>query len=136
MTGSSADTTLSIVVPVYNAAGSLEALAERVASALGDRQYELVLVNDGSPDESWELIEALVGYPPRCRHWCVIGRLSENRRPRNGYSRRLADVAQLVEHFTRNEGVPGSSPGVGLVNQAKSGTPEAPCRGLEPPPER
>ena len=25
-----------------------------------------------------------------------------------------ADVAQLVEHFTRNEGVPGSSPGVGL----------------------
>ena len=26
---------------------------------------------------------------------------------------RRADVAQLVEHFTRNEGVPGSSPGVG-----------------------
>jgi hypothetical protein len=25
----------------------------------------------------------------------------------------FADVAQLVEHFTRNEGVPGSSPGVG-----------------------
>ena len=29
-------------------------------------------------------------------------------------SPRPADVAQLVEHFTRNEGVPGSSPGVGL----------------------
>src|SRR5216684_3109275 len=27
---------------------------------------------------------------------------------------RPADVAQLVEHFTRNEGVPGSSPGVGF----------------------
>jgi hypothetical protein len=27
----------------------------------------------------------------------------------------LADVAQLVEHFTRNEGVPGSSPGVGFA---------------------
>src|SRR4051812_14159634 len=27
--------------------------------------------------------------------------------------RSFADVAQLVEHFTRNEGVPGSSPGVG-----------------------
>ena len=26
-----------------------------------------------------------------------------------------ADVAQLVEHFTRNEGVPGSNPGVGLA---------------------
>ena len=29
-----------------------------------------------------------------------------------------ADVAQLVEHFTRNEGVPGSSPGVGSERQA------------------
>ena len=27
---------------------------------------------------------------------------------------RRADVAQLVEHFTRNEGVPGSNPGVGF----------------------
>src|SRR4051812_9768052 len=27
--------------------------------------------------------------------------------------RAFADVAQLAEHFTRNEGVPGSSPGVG-----------------------
>ena len=30
---------------------------------------------------------------------------------------RLADVAQLVEHFTRNEGVPGSSPGVGSLSE-------------------
>jgi len=33
-----------------------------------------------------------------------------------------ADVAQLVEHFTRNEGVPGSSPGVGFEgNTCKCG---------------
>ena len=31
-----------------------------------------------------------------------------------GSLRSIADVAQLVEHFTRNEGVPGSSPGVGF----------------------
>src|SRR5438876_1296346 len=35
------------------------------------------------------------------------------------YSRGPADVAQLVEHFTRNEGVPGSSPGVGFRYQAE-----------------
>ena len=32
-----------------------------------------------------------------------------------GYYQSSADVAQLVEHFTRNEGVPGSSPGVGFA---------------------
>ena len=37
------------------------------------------------------------------------------------YSSSPADVAQLVEHFTRNEGVPGSSPGVGFRD---------PCGGL------
>ena len=40
--------------------------------------------------------------------WARIGR------PRTGYSKRLADVAQLVEHFTRNEGVRGSNPRVGF----------------------
>ena len=33
-------------------------------------------------------------------------------------SPRSADVAQLVEHFTRNEGVPGSNPGVGFPFQS------------------
>jgi hypothetical protein len=32
-----------------------------------------------------------------------------------------ADVAQLVEHFTRNEGVPGSSPGVGFGRNSCKG---------------
>ena len=40
-------------------------------------------------------------------------------RSSNGYSRPSADVAQLVEHFTRNEGVPGSSPGVGFVGKRR-----------------
>jgi hypothetical protein len=36
-------------------------------------------------------------------------------------SLRIADVAQLVEHFTRNEGVPGSSPGVGSLGKPRLG---------------
>jgi RNA polymerase sigma factor (sigma-70 family) len=54
-------------------------------------------------------------------------RINRVRRRRNdsiawsesGYSRRTADVAQLVEHFTRNEGVPGSSPGVGFMENPR-----------------
>ncbi len=34
----------------------------------------------------------------------------------NAYNQAVADVAQLVEHFTRNEGVRGSSPRVGFVD--------------------
>lgn len=49
---------LSVVVPVYNSAETLEELARRLAQALPalDSEYELVLVNDGSWDESWQVI--------------------------------------------------------------------------------
>jgi undecaprenyl-phosphate 4-deoxy-4-formamido-L-arabinose transferase len=46
------------VIPVYNSAGTLDALAERLAEALPalSGSYEVILVNDGSPDASWEAI--------------------------------------------------------------------------------
>ena len=52
---------LSIVVPVYRSEDCLEALIEAVAEALNptNRDYEVVLVNDCSPDNSWAVIEAI-----------------------------------------------------------------------------
>lgn len=41
---------LSVVVPTYNEAGSLPKLAERLHAALAGRDWELVVVDDGSPD--------------------------------------------------------------------------------------
>jgi glycosyltransferase involved in cell wall biosynthesis len=49
---------LSIVVPVYNSEESLPALQARLAQALPEISdlYELILVNDGSRDRSWDII--------------------------------------------------------------------------------
>src|SRR5712692_11166945 len=49
---------LSIVVPVYRSARCLPELARRVRQEVGAHfdSYELILVNDASPDESWEVI--------------------------------------------------------------------------------
>ena len=41
---------LSVVVPTYNEAGSLPKLAERLHAALAGRDWEFVVVDDGSPD--------------------------------------------------------------------------------------
>lgn len=54
---------VSIVVPVYQSSAILPALVDRVeasmnASAMGD-SFELILVNDGSADASWEIIKSL-----------------------------------------------------------------------------
>jgi len=52
---------LSIVVPAYRSARCLPELARRVQHEVGAHfdSYELILVNDGSPDESWEVIVQL-----------------------------------------------------------------------------
>lgn len=52
---------LSVVVPVYNSRDSLVQLSERLAPVLERlaSRYELILVNDGSSDESWDVVRAL-----------------------------------------------------------------------------
>ena len=54
---------LSVIIPVYNASQSLPELLERLEAVLKEccTQFEAVLVNDGSADESWETIEILAG---------------------------------------------------------------------------
>ncbi|MDQ3823744.1 MAG: glycosyltransferase family 2 protein [Actinomycetota bacterium] len=58
---------ISVVVPVYNGSATLAELARRVDEALRGRAYELVLVNDGSADESWRLIGELSREHPQVR---------------------------------------------------------------------
>jgi undecaprenyl-phosphate 4-deoxy-4-formamido-L-arabinose transferase len=54
---------VSVVIPVYNSQLSLPQLIERLVpvlrSATGDDAFEVILVNDGSRDESWRVIEEL-----------------------------------------------------------------------------
>lgn len=52
---------ISIVVPVYRSEDCLPELASRVHKDVGENfeSYELILVNDNSPDESWNVIVGL-----------------------------------------------------------------------------
>ena len=67
---------VSVVVPVYGCVGCLEDLADRVETVLATagRPFELVLVDDASPDRSWERIVELA----RTRDWLRGVRLTRN----------------------------------------------------------
>ena len=51
---------LSIVVPLYNEEESLPELVDQIKRALPSRSFELIFVDDGSTDASWNIIEQLV----------------------------------------------------------------------------
>lgn len=70
------DAQVSIVVPCYNEADVLYLLFEKVNSVCVEEKYkyELILVDDGSNDKTWEEILALVA-----AHSTVVGvKLSRN----------------------------------------------------------
>jgi len=52
---------ISVVVPVYRSEASLRPLVERLLAVLQARpaRFEIILVNDGSPDRCWAMIEDL-----------------------------------------------------------------------------
>lgn len=50
---------ISVVIPLYNEEGSLRELASRIEGSLNDSNYEVLFVDDGSDDDSWQVIEEL-----------------------------------------------------------------------------
>lgn len=58
---------ISVVVPLYNEASNVDALHGELTAVLRDldRPYELILVDDGSTDGTFEALAALHGRDPR-----------------------------------------------------------------------
>lgn len=61
---------ISVVVPLYNEAESLPELYAWIVRVMQENNftYEIIFVNDGSTDNSWQVIEALAG-----KDTCVHG---------------------------------------------------------------
>jgi dolichol-phosphate mannosyltransferase len=60
---------ISVVAPVYGCCGSLKELYERLKQTLStiSEDFEIILVNDASPDDSWSVIRELVAEDDRIK---------------------------------------------------------------------
>ena len=60
---------LSVVVPAYNEAESLPELAEWIAKvcASSSIDYELIVIDDGSTDDTWEVLKLLTAMNSKVR---------------------------------------------------------------------
>jgi undecaprenyl-phosphate 4-deoxy-4-formamido-L-arabinose transferase len=60
---------VSIVIPVYNGSATITELVERLLAVFESEagQCEILLVNDGSPDDSWAVIQTLANAHPQVR---------------------------------------------------------------------
>lgn len=69
LASSEPQSSISAVIPVYNSESTLTALIKRLEPVLASlaRQYEVVLVNDGSRDQSWKVMQDLSCSSPSVR---------------------------------------------------------------------
>jgi glycosyltransferase involved in cell wall biosynthesis len=79
---------ISVVIPVYNGAASIACVVDRVAAVFADKQLEIVLVDDGSIDNSEQVCRQLA---ENSRQRIVFVQLSRNFGEHNAV---LAGLAQ------------------------------------------
>jgi len=90
---------ISVVIPVYNEEGNLEALHQRLAALEqpgGDR-YELIFVDDGSRDGSREIIRRLAAADPRVRYVFFSRNFGHEQATTAGLDRAAGDAAVIID---------------------------------------
>jgi len=65
---------LSVVVPIYRGEANIAPLVDRLIKVLPGiaKKYEIILVNDGSPDSSWAVIEQMVKKNKHVKGICLM----------------------------------------------------------------
>jgi glycosyltransferase involved in cell wall biosynthesis len=87
---------LSVVMPVYNEGKYLEAVVRKVIaqSLPGSLEKELILVNDGSSDDTWNVMQSLLGKFPEIKFQLINKTVNEGKGAalRDGFARVTGDI--------------------------------------------
>jgi undecaprenyl-phosphate 4-deoxy-4-formamido-L-arabinose transferase len=92
---------VSIVVPVYRSETILPHLVEQVETAMQRPdvagRFELILVNDASPDNSWNVIRDLAARYPFVRGICLMRNFGQHNATMAGLNQSRGDVVVIMD---------------------------------------
>lgn len=124
----------SVVVPVYNSEGSLPVLIERLAQVLtpGIDLQEVILVNDGSRDGSWQVIQQLAVRFPWVRGFNLMRNYGQHNALLCGIRQARGDITITVDDDlqTPPEEIPNLLAALAEGYDVVYGTPERQAHGL------
>lgn len=92
-------TSVSVVVPVYGCKNCLEELVQRVSRSLEgiDRSFDIILVDDSSPDDAWPRIVELAGMYPQVRGLRLSRNFGQHAAISAGLSQASGDVTVVMD---------------------------------------
>ena len=90
---------VSVVIPVYRSGRWLPDLARAIADALRPqcREYEIILVDDCSPDDTWDTVSALAGADPNVKGLHLMYNEGQTRATLCGLAHASGDVVVTMD---------------------------------------
>ena len=89
-------TKISFVIPCYGSELSLESVVTDIKSVISTRadelDYEIILVNDNSPDNVWEVIKRLTGEDKKIRGFYFSKNFGQHAALMAGYKNAAGDI--------------------------------------------
>lgn len=96
---------LSVVIPVYNEAGNLEQLSQRLMATLDKegKSYEIIFINDGSRDNSYDYLNELQKkYPKQLRIIHFNGNFGQHMAVMAGFERVRGEIIITLDADLQN----------------------------------
>jgi glycosyltransferase involved in cell wall biosynthesis len=88
---------LSVVAPMFDEEGTVDAFYERVRAALGTLPFELILVDDASRDRTADLLDLLADSDPRVRVLHLSRNFGHQAAITAGLEHALGDVVVMLD---------------------------------------
>lgn len=90
---------ISVVVPLYNEAESLPELAQWIERVMNENKYtyEVIFVNDGSTDDSWQVIKDLSAKNPSLKGVAFRRNYGKSPALNTGFARAQGDVVITMD---------------------------------------
>ena len=94
---------ISVVVPVYNEAENVAELAERVGAALKERDFELIVVDDGSRDATGERLAELAASRAWLKPLYLIRNYGQSAALQAGFDAARGDIIVTLDGDLQND---------------------------------
>ncbi|MCM1347805.1 MAG: glycosyltransferase family 2 protein [Firmicutes bacterium] len=90
---------ISVVVPLYNEAESLPELEQWIARVMKENgfSYEILFINDGSTDNSWDVVKQLAAKNPAVKGVCFRRNYGKSPALNTGFARAKGDVVITMD---------------------------------------
>lgn len=99
------DRLISFVIPCYNSGKTIESVVRQIDDVMKTREgyeYEVILVNDNPPDDTWRIIKDLHQKNPKVTGLCMSHNFGQHNALMAGYRKAKGDIIVSLDDDGQN----------------------------------